>query len=214
VGKLRNIYNDYILSWFDDPEVDIDKTLKKFGDIDPVPLIGEFDHGLALDYYREVDSDKRTLIGQHLHRFKYKGNEESGQILSILLKSLLTEVNLPMKPDYSTCVPVTLKGRRLSPMNYILSRIDSDYTEPFITNLILRRKVAPPIKTISQYQERKETVNKMFCVNEKYDLFDKTILLFDDIRNTGLTLNECSRILKEAGAAYILAVTLVTTQRR
>ena len=41
----------------------------------------------------------------------------------------------------------------------------------------------------------------------------KRLLLIDDIRTTGATLAECVRVLKEAGAADVLCLTLAATER-
>ncbi len=38
----------------------------------------------------------------------------------------------------------------------------------------------------------------------------KTIALIDDIMTTGSTLSECARVLKEAGAGRIIAVTFAS----
>ena len=39
------------------------------------------------------------------------------------------------------------------------------------------------------------------------------LLLIDDIRTTGATLAECVRVLKEAGAADVLCLTLAAAER-
>ncbi len=41
----------------------------------------------------------------------------------------------------------------------------------------------------------------------------KRLLLIDDIRTTGATLAECVRVLKEAGAADVLCLTLAAAER-
>ena len=56
--------------------------------------------------------------------------------------------------------------------------------------------------------ERKENIKNAFCVNNKNKIKDKKIIVFDDIFTTGETVNEISRVLKQAGAKEILVVVI------
>ena len=57
------------------------------------------------------------------------------------------------------------------------------------------------------YEERWTNLRNSYKVNPKYNLSGKTILLIDDIKTTGATLDECSRtlLLKGAKAVYCSA---------
>lgn len=59
-------------------------------------------------------------------------------------------------------------------------------------------------------KERKKLIKDAFVVkNEKIgDIQGKTILLLDDVLTTGATINECARILKEAGAQEVYALVI------
>ena len=46
------------------------------------------------------------------------------------------------------------------------------------------------------------------------DCAGKRVLLLDDIVTTGETLRECARVLRDAGAAEVLALTLGRTRER
>jgi predicted amidophosphoribosyltransferase len=41
----------------------------------------------------------------------------------------------------------------------------------------------------------------------------KRVLLVDDVFTTGSTVNECARVLREAGAAEVLVATVAHTHR-
>jgi predicted amidophosphoribosyltransferase len=56
-------------------------------------------------------------------------------------------------------------------------------------------------------------VRGAFLVNQPEIIRGKKILLLDDVFTTGATLNECSRILKEAGAARVSVLTLARVVR-
>ena len=57
-------------------------------------------------------------------------------------------------------------------------------------------------------KERERNVRKAFVVASPKSVRDKTILLIDDVMTTGATLNECAKVLKQAGAKEIKVITL------
>lgn len=56
--------------------------------------------------------------------------------------------------------------------------------------------------------ERKENIKNAFSVKNKDIIKNKNVVLFDDIYTTGATVNEISKILKEAGAKKILVLVI------
>ena len=57
-------------------------------------------------------------------------------------------------------------------------------------------------------QDRSRDMKKAFSVAKQSGIEQKTILLVDDIFTTGATLNECTSVLKKAGAADVKVFTL------
>ena len=55
---------------------------------------------------------------------------------------------------------------------------------------------------------RQSNIQHAFFVKKDIEVEGKKIILLDDIYTTGATSQECSRVLKEAGAAEILVVVL------
>ena len=53
-------------------------------------------------------------------------------------------------------------------------------------------------------EERKKNIKNAFLVNNKKNIKNKKIIIFDDIYTTGETVNELSRVLKKSGAKEIL----------
>ena len=56
--------------------------------------------------------------------------------------------------------------------------------------------------------ERTENIKNAFLVDNKLEIKNKKIILFDDIATTGSTINEISKILKEAGVKKILVLVI------
>ena len=57
-------------------------------------------------------------------------------------------------------------------------------------------------------EERAENVKNVYKITSNKEIINKNILLIDDIYTTGATLNECSRMLKQAGAKKIDVLTI------
>ena len=57
-------------------------------------------------------------------------------------------------------------------------------------------------------KERHKNLNGAFKVKDKGKIINKKVVLVDDIYTTGSTVNECSKVLKNAGAKEILVVTI------
>ncbi len=55
---------------------------------------------------------------------------------------------------------------------------------------------------------REENVKNVYKIKNVDKIINKKILLVDDIYTTGATLNECSKILKQAGTKKIDVFTI------
>ena len=67
---------------------------------------------------------------------------------------------------------------------------------------ILRRVKNTRTQTKLDEESRKKNVSNAFEVNNG-KIKDKIVLLIDDVLTTGTTVNECARVLKEAGAKKV-----------
>lgn len=68
-------------------------------------------------------------------------------------------------------------------------------------------------QSLLKKSERIENVKGAFVLNDYYKISGKKILLIDDILTTGSTIDECARILKEAGAALVIVGVIATGRR-
>ena len=55
---------------------------------------------------------------------------------------------------------------------------------------------------------REENVKNVYKIQNMDKIINKKILLVDDIFTTGATLNECSKLLKQAGARKVDVFTI------
>jgi predicted amidophosphoribosyltransferase len=75
---------------------------------------------------------------------------------------------------------------------------------------LLERTRHTDTQSLLDRNDRQNNVKGAFKVANTEKLMGKTILLVDDILTTGFTMNECGRVLKEAGAVSVVAATMAT----
>ena len=65
-----------------------------------------------------------------------------------------------------------------------------------------RTRATPPMTSMTPAQ-RLENVRGAFRVDPRYDLVGRTVVLVDDVRTTGATLEACAKALLGAGAGRV-----------
>lgn len=111
-------------------------------------------------------------------------------------------------------IPVPLHRWRLFKRRYnqaalLAQAVAAATGETVLVDGLLRLR-STPIQGHRNRKERQANVKGAFTVNPRHTtvLAGKTLVLVDDVLTTGATLNECSRVLLEAGAAKIQVLTL------
>ena len=79
---------------------------------------------------------------------------------------------------------------------------------PQVEKSCLRRKRATPPQTGLSASARRENLRGAFEVMEPDQVRGRGVVLIDDVMTTGATLSECAHVLKRAGAAQVLGLTL------
>ena len=145
-----------------------------------------------------------------IHNFKYKGKISLGKKLGHRLAEELKGQNLS---DFTYLIPVPLHKARKRERGFNQSEILAEALAQKL-NLRLPQNILIRIKntkdqTKLSIEERKQNVAGAFQVQDQHKiLHGQKIILVDDVITTGATLNECARVLKQAGAKEILAVTI------
>ena len=149
-------------------------------------------------------------IKELLHNFKYRKKIILGKILSKIVVD-----NFPGDFDYyDTVVPVPQHIKKLRERDYnqsailaknISKRFEKKY-DPF--SLSRYKAESKPQYQISNISERKRNVRGVFKLSQKNKLFNKSVLLVDDVFTTGSTINECSKVLISQGVKKVQAITV------
>ena len=157
---------------------------------------------------------------EHLYIFLYQGiirrmildykfNEES-YLYKTFVNFLLKNKNFFEKLEkYDTIIPVPISNKRLKSRGYnqslLLAREISRNTS---FNLKLQTDCLFKVKDIIEQsklnkEERVKNIQGVYKLFNGKKLYNKKILLVDDIFTTGSTVNECSKVLRKANPKTI-----------
>ncbi|MFH2139066.1 MAG: ComF family protein [Candidatus Omnitrophota bacterium] len=144
-----------------------------------------------------------------LHLIKYRRKTRLAKALAELMASFLDKHINTNDLDVIVAVPLhraKFSTRGFNQAQILANTIGRRFNIPCSCGSLLRIK-----KTGSQFdlsrKERLANVGNAFKCTKDHLFKNKKILLVDDIFTTGATLNECSRILKIAGAEKITTFT-------
>jgi ComF family protein len=150
-----------------------------------------------------TDFKEDSTLAELIHRFKYDGAKEIGEILVNLFPK-----NLEL-PNEKVFVPVPLHKRRSNTRGFNQSAVLADLlAKKFggeMQNILQRHRYTPPQAQLSR-EKRLLNVNGAFSMrNHEQKLYtESTYLLIDDVCTTGSTLSECEKVLKENGVQKIV----------
>ena len=111
---------------------------------------------------------------------------------------------------FDCIVPVPLHSARLRERGFnqaeVLARILGQTTNLSV-NRALERTRYTTTQTAFDRAARMENLRGAFRLRKRIDVRGLQVLLVDDILTTGSTLSECARVLREAGAHSVYAIT-------
>ena len=164
-----------------------------------------------MDDYTE---DVQKNFNEHYYFFKYE-NLIRQQILDLkfhekpyvyktimyFLKENKKDLKNLEKYDIIIVVPVSIsrkKERGYNQSTILAKEISRIIERPFIENVLYKIKNTVPQSTLNK-EQREQNAKGDYKVNNIQKIYNKKILIFDDIYTTGSTLNECAKVLIEQG---------------
>lgn len=167
-------------------------------------------HGALLLYHEQ------SAAAQLIHELKYNFIEEALHPFESFFDSWKQSVSASLhrtRPgSMESCeiiIPVPLHRRRFAERGFnqaeLIARMVGKKLNLQISNSLQRTRFTRPQVGLS-HEEREQNVKSAFALNGV--LLAKNILLVDDVYTTGSTMQECARILKQAGAQSVVGFTL------
>lgn len=147
--------------------------------------------------------------------YKYRGRVELGRILGGWLADAVT--GAPWIDEVHAVVPVPTHWRhRIRRPLHAADELAARVARRTGIRLapLLRRTRAGKHQVGLSYTERLTNVRGAFAVRRGVQCHGATLLLIDDARTTGATLEECAKVLLRAGAGTVYAAILVRAGRR
>ena len=148
-----------------------------------------------------------------IHAFKYEGRRS----LADPLGSMLRDVGSVILQGCDCVVPVPLHPWRRMRRGFNQARDLAKRLERPVVNALWRVRATPPQMALNA-NARHSNVRGAFVVSPftcgarlhgvRSPVDDRAILLVDDVRTTGATLDECAKVLILAGAREVKALTV------
>ncbi|MBR3162912.1 MAG: ComF family protein [Clostridia bacterium] len=167
--------------------------------------------------------DYEKYYDEHLYIFMY-----SGVVRKILIDYKFNDCSFIYKTftnfilknekfvenikSYDIIIPVPLSKKRKKERGYNQSELIAKEICR-LTNLKLNTKSLKKIKNITEQstlnKEKRETnIKDAYCLKFPSTVVNKKVLIIDDVYTTGSTVNECSKLIKNAGSKQIGILTI------
>ena len=151
----------------------------------------------------------REGLKDALHTFKYGQGTWLSRDLGIILRACVEAHFRPAEYDAFAYVPLFHTKERERTHNQ--SRLLADELSALLGKPVmhqLERSRMTPSQTHLTIRERALNVKGAFRVRNPRWIEGRGVLLVDDVMTTGATVNEVSRVLKDAGATRVYVVTV------
>ena len=145
---------------------------------------------------------------QAIHALKFRQQRELGRLMG---KRMGREMGEFLR-EVDLLVPVPLHWTRRLTRGYNQAHVIAKGLRGAHTGLcraLKRVRRTPYQPTVATYQARYRNVKGAFSVRQKSAIRGRCICLVDDIKTSGATLNECAKVLKQAGAKEVYETELV-----
>ena len=150
------------------------------------------------------------VMGNLVRQYKYHGRATLGALLGGCVAEAVQAAPWRGRVEALVYVPTHWRHRlrrRMHAAEELARLVGPTVGLPVVG--ALRRVRAGPHQVGMSYTRRLENVHGAFAVRPEVTLCDTRLLLMDDVRTTGATLEECTRVLLGAGAGEVYAAVVV-----
>lgn len=180
------------------------------------------DRNLILNI-NDYSLDKEKLFDEHMYLYQYDGIirkmilkykfQEEAYLYKIFVKKIKNNKKTYLFfKKYDIIIPVPISKKRLKKRGYnqselISKELSREINIEYVDKCLLKNKDTLPQSSLNK-EERIKNVKNVYSVKNQEKIINKKVLIIDDIYTTGSTINECSKVLIEAGAKSIGILTI------
>jgi len=158
-------------------------------------------NGIASSYYGV------SSVGAALHRSKYEnGRDFPDFLLKLTLKAFRKKYGQE-KFDFIVYVPPTESGDLVKNFAEKLSQV----LKVPISHRLIKTGETQPQKVFKNGYPKKDNVAQKFSYSEPSELVGKSVILFDDIFDSGATIKEIGNVLTKFGVSKIAPLVIART---
>ena len=146
----------------------------------------------------------RTII----HQLKYSGKLHLAEHLGQAMADLVIKDKKLRTADFVIAVPlhkVKKRSRGFNQSDLLARKISQTSGINVIDNILLRKRYTQK-QSLLPIDKRAKNVEGAFEVKNGDMLQGKNLVLVDDIITTGSTVNECIKVLRDAGSGNVTAL--------
>lgn len=166
----------------------------------------------GLTSFFHYDGAIRKAIKAVKYRFIF---DLAKEFITLIPSSSLYQVTKPLTNQLTFLVPIPLHPSRLRSRGFnqaeVLGKLVAQRLHvSMMSDILTRVKKTVPQVEMKHQSERLKNMEGVFGVNKLtiQQINNVTILLFDDVFTTGATMRAAAKVLKQAGATFVWAITM------
>ncbi len=151
------------------------------------------------------------IVKHAVLKMKFNNLGSYARVFAYYLVYLANKHNLQF--DLVTFAPMTKKSCKKRRYNQaeLLARNFCNLLdrEDILVEALIKQKETSPQEKLNK-TERKQNLVGAYKLRDNVDVKDKIVLVIDDIKTTGSTINECAKVLTKGGATKVIALTVAS----
>lgn len=154
------------------------------------------------------------IIKEALIKYKFYNRPSFARSFAWLIYSVMMEMGYDTI-DFIIAVPLhrTREHNRGYNQAYLIAKQLGSLLGIKVVNKLLIRTKSTNSQSLLGRNERLHNVRDAFAVTNSAMVTGKSVLIVDDVFTTGSTINECCKVLKQAGTNSITAVVVATGRK-
>ena len=181
-----------------------------------------------LDFFDEEDDEKvlykkyydkvfatfsyEGKIAEIIKEYKYKHKAYLFRIFAKLMFYNIKDEQI--EADVILSVPLYPKREKARGYNqaHLIARNMSKLMGIKYYDKVLKRIKSTDSLALCNKEQRSKIIEGAFVIEDKSKICDKNVIIIDDVFTTGVTVNECSKVLKLNGAKSVVVIVLAKTK--